>query len=155
MDNKPALKLRYFEDFEPDEAFEFGEIRVSEKEIIKFAKDYDPQAFHIDPIAAKDSIYGGIIASGWHTGSMLMRCLVDNFVSIHSMGSPGIENLRWPHPVRGGDILRAKVTITSARRSRSKPDRGILVNRAELFNQNDILVMEMTSSSFILCRDDA
>ncbi|MEM7469286.1 MAG: acyl dehydratase, partial [Pseudomonadota bacterium] len=92
------------------------------------------------------------IASGWHTGSMLMRCLVDGFVSQYSMGSPGIDSVRWPHPVRGGDILRAKVTIASARRSRSKPDRGILVSSSSLFNQNDTLVMEMNSSSFILCR---
>ena len=155
MTNKPPLKERFFEDFEPGESFEFGEIHVSEEDIIEFAKNYDPQSFHIDPVAAKKSIYGSVIASGWHTGSMMMRCLVDHFVSENSMGSPGIENLRWPHPVRGGDILRAKVTITSARRSRSKPDRGILVNHSALYNQDDVMVMEITSSSFILCRDGA
>lgn len=155
MTAKPPLKERYFEDFEPGEEFEFGEVHVTEEDIIKFASAYDPQSFHIDPEAAKNSIYGGVIASGWHTGSMLMRCLVDNFVSVNSMGSPGVENLRWPHPVRGGDILRAKVTITSARRSRSKPDRGILVNRSEMFNQNNVQVIEITASSFIQCRDRA
>ena len=152
MTSKPPVKERYFEDFTEGEVFEFGEIHMAEDEIIQFAKDYDPQPFHIDPVAAKDTIFGGIIASGWHTGSSLMRCLVDNYISKHSMGSPGVEQIRWPHPVRGGDILRAKVTIASARRSRSKPDRGILTSRAELFNQNDILVMEITSMSFIKCR---
>lgn len=152
MTSKPPIKERFFEDFDEGETFEFGEICLTEKEIIDFAEKYDPQPFHIDPEAAKETIFGGIIASGWHTGCSLMRSLVENYVSKNSMGSPGVEQIRWPHPVRGGDILRAKVTIVSARRSRSKPDRGILTSKAELFNQESVLVMEMTSTSFLKSR---
>ena len=152
MNNKPAVKQRYFEDYDEGEEFDFGNITVSEEEIISFAKQFDPQSFHIDPDAAKDSPYGGIIASGWHTGSMLMRSLVDNFVSDASLGSPGVDNIRWPQPVRGGDVLTVKVTVVSKRRSRSKPDRGILVSRSELFNQERQLVMEVTATNFVKCR---
>lgn len=152
MKDKPALKQRYFEDYDEGEIFEFGNITVSEEEIIAFAKKFDPQSFHIDPELAKDSPYGGIIASGWHTGSLFMRSLVDNFVSDASLGSPGVDNMRWPAPVRPGDVLTAKVTVVSKRRSRSKPDRGILVSRSELFNQDNQLVMEMTATNFMLRR---
>ncbi len=152
MNDKPALKQRYFEDYDEGEIFEFGNITVSEEEIIAFAKKFDPQSFHIDPELAKDSPYGGIIASGWHTGSLFMRSLVDNFVSDASLGSPGVDNMRWPAPVRPGDVLTAKVTVVSKRRSRSKPDRGILVSRSELFNQDNQLVMEMTATNFMLRR---
>lgn len=154
MADKPTLKQRFFEDYDEGEIFEFGNITVSEEEIIAFARQFDPQSFHIDPDAARDSIYGGVIASGWHTGSLMMRSLVDNFVSDTSLGSPGVESLRWPHPVRGGDVLHARVTVISTRRSRSKPDRGILVSRSELFNQNKELVMELTATNFMLCRHE-
>lgn len=152
MTDKPALKQRYFEDYDEGESFEFGNITVSEEEIIAFAMQFDPQPFHIDPQAAKESLYGGIIASGWHTGSLFMRSLVENFISDASLGSPGVDNMRWPAPVRAGDVLTAKVTVVSKRRSRSKPDRGILVSRSELFNQDKRLVMELTATNFMLCR---
>ncbi len=106
-----------------------------------------------DPSAATDTIYGGLIASGWHTGSMLMRCLVDHFISPASLGSPGVENIRWPVPVRPGDVLRVRATVTDSRRSRTKPDRGILVSRYELINQHEQTVMEMSATNFIRCRD--
>ena len=151
--SKPAPKYRFFEDYDEGEIFECGAISVSEDEIVSFAKRFDPQSFHIDPAAAERSIYGGVIASGWHTGSLLMRSMVDHFIAEASLGSPGVENMRWPLPVRGGDVLNAKVTIMSTRRSRSKPDRGILVSRAELYNQKEELVMELTATNFIGCRE--
>lgn len=153
MPNKPPNKQRFYEDYDEGEIFEFGKINVTEDEIIAFAERFDPQSFHIDKELAATSIYGGVIASGWHTGSLLMRGLVDNFVSNASLGSPGVDSLRWPHPVRGGDVLNGKVVILSKRRSRSKPDRGILVTRSELYNQHGILVMELTATNFILCRE--
>ena len=143
-----AANERYFEDYE------LGAVTVNESEIIEFAQRFDPQPFHIDPEQAKQSIYGGIIASGWHTGSMMMRLLVDNFVSsVAGMGSPGVDQLRWPIPVRGGDKLSIRVTITEMRRSKSRPDRGIMKNLTELLNQNGEVVMEMQGTSFIACRD--
>jgi len=154
MTVKPALKQRFFEDYDEGEIFEFGNITVSEEEIIAFARQFDPQSFHIDKESAQGSIYGSIIASGWHTGSLFMRSLVDNFVSEASLGSPGVDNLRWPSPVRGGDVLNARVTVMSTRRSRSKPDRGILISRSELFNQKKELVMELTATNFMLCRHE-
>ena len=151
--NKPPAKDRYYEDYDEGEVFDCGEILISEEEIITFAKCFDPQSFHTDPAAAEQSIYGSIIASGWHTGALLMRSMVDHFVSNASQGSPGVENMRWPLPVRGGDVLRASVIILSTRRSRSKPDRGILVSRAEVHNQRRELVMDLTATNFIACRD--
>lgn len=149
-----AAHERYFEDYEPGGVYEFGPVTVTEPEIIEFAQRFDPQPFHIDPEHAKQTIYGGIIASGWHTCSIMMRLLVDNFVSSTAgMGSPGVDQLRWPIPVRGGDALSIRITVVEMRRSKSKPDRGIMKNRTELLNQNGEVVMEMQGISFIACRD--
>jgi acyl dehydratase len=120
-------KDRYFEDYIPGAVFEYGEIRVDEAEIIEFARRFDPQDMHVDPEAARRGRFGGLIASGWHTGAMMMRLLVDNFLpKAASLASPGIDELRWLHPVRPGDLLRIRVTVLEATRSRSKPDRGMV-----------------------------
>ena len=145
---------RYFEDYELGATYEFGSVTVTEAEIIEFAERFDPQPFHIDPELAQHSIYGGIIASGWHTGSIMMRLMVDNYVSsVAGMGSPGVEEMRWPIPVRGGDELSIRITVLEKRRSKSKPDRGIMKNLNELLNQNREVVMEMRGISFVGCRD--
>jgi acyl dehydratase len=144
---------RYFEDYALGAIYEFGGVTVTETEIIEFAKRFDPQPFHIDPELAKLTIYGGIIASGWHTGSIMMRLLVDNFVSSTAgMGSPGVDQMRWPVPVRGGDELSIRITVTEKRRSKSKPDRGIMKSLTELLNQSGEVVMEMQGISFVRCR---
>ena len=144
---------RYFEDYPVGAVFELGSMSVTEHEIIEFAERFDPQPFHIDPAAAHDTIYGGIIASGWHTGSIFMRLLVDGFISsVASMGSPGIDEIRWPVPVRPGDRLRLRVTILEARLSKSKPDRGITKTLGELFSQNGEIVMSVRSNGFVGCR---
>jgi acyl dehydratase len=111
-------KDRYFEDYIPGAVFEYGEIRVDEAEIIEFARRFDPQDMHVDPETARRGRFGGLIASGWHTGAM-MRLLADNFLpKAASLASPGIDELRWLHPVRPGDLLRIRVTVLEATPSR-------------------------------------
>ena len=128
---------RYFEDYVPGSTEEFGSVKVTEQEIVEFATRYDPQPFHVDAAAAAESPFGGLIASGWHTASMMMRLLADNYLSpVSSVGSPGIDELRWPKPVRPGDELRLRVTVVEARPSKSKPDRGLLRTRIELLDQD-------------------
>ena len=119
------IKERYFEDYGKGEVFESGDYLITREEVIDFAGRYDPQPFHLDEEAARQSIFGGLIASGWMTCGVLMRMLVDDFISpVSSMGSPGVDELRWLKPVRPGDRLRARVTVVDSRRSASRPDRG-------------------------------
>jgi acyl dehydratase len=141
---------RYFEDYVPGHVYEFGTIAVSEPEIVAFARQFDPQYFHLDPEKAAGGPFGGITASGWHTISLAMRLYVDHYLShVASLASPGAEDIRWLKPVRPGDALRIRVTILDARSSRSKPDRGIVRARVEAINQMDDVVLSMTLVSFI------
>ncbi|HEY5428591.1 MAG TPA: MaoC family dehydratase [Solirubrobacteraceae bacterium] len=135
-------KDRWLEDFRPGETAEFGDYTMTEEAMIAFATQFDPQVFHIDPEGARSSVFGGLIASGWHTASVMMRMLVDHWVPpAASLGSPGIDELRWLIPVRPGDRLRVRVTVEEQRRSRSKPDRGIVRSFTEVLNQDGIAVM--------------
>ena len=112
------FKERYFEDYPVGEIAEFGDYPISEAEILAFAAQYDPQPFHLDQAAAAGTIYGGLIASGWMTASVAMRMMVDHYISPRSsMGSPGIDELRWLRPVRPGDRLRMRVSVLDARAS--------------------------------------
>jgi acyl dehydratase len=143
----PAVpfKQRWFEDYRVGEIAEFGDHLVTEAEIVEFATRYDPQPFHVDAEAAKASIYGGLIASGWMTASCAMRMMVDHYISpIASMGSPGIDELRWLAPVRPGDRLRMRVTVLESRPSQSKPDRGMTRFLWELLRQDGTKVLSMT-----------
>src|SRR4051812_8941244 len=127
---------RYFEDFQQGERYDAGSVSVSEDEILTFARQFDPQSFHVDPNAARTLIYGGLIASGWHTVALCMRQLVDNvFGHTSGMGSPGVEEIRWTRPVRPGDTLSVSMTVLEARVSRSKPDRGLMRFRVDAENQ--------------------
>src|ERR1700761_4710731 len=154
MTDHPERVTRYFEDYVPGTTVDCGSFSLSEAEIIGFAKEYDPQPFHVDPVAAKDGPFGGLIARGWHPPSMRMRPLVDYSVSPESsIGSPGVDEIRWPRPVRPGDTLRVRATVQQARRSASKPDRGIVTTLAGLRNQDGELVMKVTANNFILLRD--
>ncbi|WP_334189456.1 MaoC family dehydratase [Noviherbaspirillum sp.] len=131
----------YFEDFVVGRTIDIGTRTVSEEEIIDFATKFDPQPFHVDKDAAANSIYGGIIASGWHTCSMMMRMMVDGFLrDAASMGSPGVDEVRWLKPVRGGDTLTVTTTAMETRPSTSKPDRGVVVNLWQAKNQHGELV---------------
>lgn len=146
---------RWFEDYRPGLVLEFGALRVDEAEVLEFARRYDPQPFHIDAGAAAGGAYGGLIASGWHTGSLMMRMLVEHYLSpVSSLGSPGIDELRWLAPVRPGDTLSVRVTILEARRSQSKPDRGLVRAQMEALNQRREIVMSMKALNFTLCRHD-
>ncbi len=144
---------RYFEDYPVGEVSEYGDAVVTEEEIIAFASRYDPQSFHVDPEAAASSIYGGLISSGWMTGSLMMRLMVEHFISPRSgMGSPGIDEVRWYQPVRPGDRIRLRSTILEKRRSSSKPDRGIVRVRQEAVNQSGQTVMSFIGIGLYKCR---
>lgn len=145
---------RYFEDYHIGSVFEFGSIVVDEAEIVEFARRYDPQVFHMDPEGANKSIYGGLIASGWHTSGLMMRLFVEHFLPAGaSLGSPGVDELRWLRPVRPGNRLSVRVTVSEAKRSRSKPDRGVVTSFIEVINEDHEIVMTMKAVNFMLCRE--
>lgn len=147
--NKP----QYFEDYRAGDVFEFGAVVVDEAEVIEFASRFDPQSFHTSPEAAKASHFGGLIASGWHTCAMLMRMLVEHYIATESsMGSPGVDEIRWLSPVRPGDTLHARATVLEARVSQSKPDRGLIRSGIEVMNQHNDIVMTLQSVGFFLRR---
>jgi acyl dehydratase len=131
----------YFEDFVPGQVIALGSRTVSEDEIIAFATDFDPQPFHIDHEAAEASMYGSVIASGWHTCSMMMRMVVDGLMAASSsMGSPGVDKVRWLLPVRAGDTLSVSYETTAVKASASKPDRGVVWSRWSATNQHGAVV---------------
>jgi acyl dehydratase len=147
---------RYFEDYVPNSTHEYGSIGVSEDEIIEFAKKFDPQAMHIDPKAAGAGDFHGLIASGWHSAGLMMRLFVERFLpTVASIVSPGVDEVRWILPVRPGDSLRIRVTITEATRSRSKPDRGLIRTFIEMLNQTNEIVMTLRGMNLIRCRTAA
>lgn len=148
------IEDRYFEDYISGAVYEFGSIDVQEEEVISFSRRFDPQPFHTDPAAAAKSVYGGLIASGWHTAGLMMRLFADHYLShVASLGSPGVDELRWLEPVRPSDSLSIRLTVTDAKRSRSKPDRGILHTFCETLNQRGQVVMTMKAVNFLLCRE--
>jgi acyl dehydratase len=145
--------IRYFEDYVPGLTVDCGSFSVDEEQIVAFAREYDPQPFHIDREAAAAGPYGGIIASGWQTTSLMMRQVVEHFVSPESgLGAAGVDEIRWPRPVRPGDRLHITATVLEARRSGSKPDRGIVRSRMELTNAAGERVMSLTAVNFVLVR---
>jgi acyl dehydratase len=135
----------YFEDFEPGQTLEVGRRTVTEEEIVDFGRRWDPQPFHVDAEAATKTVFGGLIASGWHTGAMWMRMYVDTMLGSAARGSPGIEELRWLAPVRPGDTLTGTVTVLETSPSERDPTRGTVRIRAEMTNGDGVVVMRMTS----------
>lgn len=145
---------RYFEDYIPGSIHKFGEITVSEAEIVDFASKFDPQLFHLDPDKARNSLVGGLIASGFHTSAITMRLLVDHYLSqVAGLESPGLDTLRWLKPVRPGDRLWVRLHIVDTRKSKSKPDRGIVTTQVDTFNQHDEQVMAFRAMMFVRCRN--
>ena len=145
---------RWFEDYVPGAVHDLGSVVVDEQEVIAFAYQFDPQPFHLDRERAEKSAFGGLIASGWHTACMAMRLIVDRYLSeVSSEGSPGIDELRWLRPVRPGDQLSVRVTVLNARLSRSRPHRGIVRSQIETLNQDEEVVMHLTSTIFIRRRN--
>jgi len=134
----------YWEDLAPGSVRELGSVSVSAEEIKEFAEQFDPQPFHIDEVAGRRSIFGNLCASGWHTCALAMRLTVDNFLSeSSSMGSPGLESLRWLKPVYPGDTLTLRHSIVESRPMRKRTDTGIVRSVWEMFNQNGEKVMQM------------
>ncbi len=143
------MAYRYFEDFAEGQTVDLGSFQYTEQEIIDFARAYDPQPMHTDPAAAAKSTYGGLIASGWQTVTSYMRILVEEIMrDSASVGSPGLDRLRWLKPVRPGDTLRARFTVLEARPSNSRPDWGIVRSKGEVLNQNDEVVMDVEAVNF-------
>lgn len=146
----------YWEDFEVGREMQYGGHVVTEEEIIEFGREFDPQPFHVDPVAAMDSPYGGLIASGWQTAGFCMRMMVDNVLSQSaSIGSPGVESLRWRQPVRVGDTLHVHATVLDRRASASRPEMGFVKNQFEVRNQHDEVVLDMVSQGMFGRRPSA
>ena len=149
-DTPPDAVERYLDAYVPGSVWELGSVPVSEAEIVEFARMYDPQPFHTDPLAAQDGPFGGLIASGWQTCVLAMQRFVPGYLSAtSSLGSPAIDELRFPAPVRPGDRLRIVATVLDARPSNSKPDRGIVHTRLQAFNGEDVLVLGMVVVNLI------
>jgi acyl dehydratase len=144
---------RYFEDYVSGSVHEFGTISVEEKEVLDFGRRFVPLFYHIDKEAAKKSIYGGLIASGWHTAALMMRLYTDYYLSkVANLGSPGCDELKWDKPVLPGDALSICVTVLETRRSDSKPDRGIVRSFVEVLNQKREVVMSVKMVNFVRSR---
>jgi acyl dehydratase len=145
--------MRYWEDFQIGEVTELGPVDVPGEELLAFARRYDPQPFHIDAEAARTGPFGGLIASGWHTTAIFMGMFVRGvLLDAASMGSPGVEEIRWTVPVRPGDRLTARVTIVDSRPSETNPGRGTVITANEVFNQHGELVMTLKARGFFARR---
>lgn len=145
--------VRYLEDFAAGMEFEFGDRLVTAEEVVAFAREYDPQPFHLDEEAGKATHFGGLVASGWQTAGFMMRMLVDHMLSPKtSLGSPGLDELRWLKPVRPGDRLRVRVRILEVKRSRSRPEMGTIRQTTEVLNQKDEVVMSTISIGMVRAR---
>ena len=148
-----ARDQRHFEDYPVGSVAQYGPIVVDEAEVIEFGRRFDPQDFHNDPVKAAKSPFGGVIASGWHTGSMMMRVLVDRYLSrLAGMGSPGMDELRWTAPVRPGDQLWFRFKVIEARRSESKPDRGVVRILIEVISDKGVVAMSVKAMTLVRCR---
>jgi acyl dehydratase len=143
---------RCFEDYAVGATYVCGSFTITEDEIIGFASLYDPQVMHVDRAGASRGPFGGIIASGWHTVARTMRLVVENFLPHDGLAAPGIDELRWPRPVRPGDTLTLHATVQDARRSRTKPDRGLIHSLLEVLNQDGEVVMSMKPMNFVRVR---
>ena len=147
---------RFFEDYVVGSVSELGSFTIDAEQIVAFAQVYDPQPIHTDPEAAAAGPFGGLIASGWQTGALMMRLVVENYLSpASSLASPGVDELRWLRPVRPGDTLFVRLTVLEATRSRSKPDRGVVRSLIELRNQHGEDVMSVKPINLVRCREPA
>ncbi len=143
----------YWEDFPIGLVREFGGVTVSREDIVRFAREFDPQPFHVDEDAARDGPFGGLVASGWQTCGLAMRMICDAYLlDTASAGSPGVEQVRWLKPVRPGDTLRMRTVVLDARPLQSKPGMGLVRTRWETMNQEGDEVMQMEALSIFLRR---
>lgn len=145
--------MRYLDDFSEGQVFELGETSLGEQEILEFARKFDAQPFHVDPEAARRSLYGGLIASGWHTASTYMGLLVRGLLhEVASLGAAGIDELRWEKPVRPLDVLRGRLSVRGVRPSTRHPERGLIDCLGELFNQRGERVLLVRWSAMVARR---
>ena len=151
----PPAAERRFEDYPVGARFELGSFCLSEAEILDFARRYDPQLMHTDSDWAAQGPFGGLIASGWHTIAAVMPLIVANFLPTGGLVSPGIDELRWLLPVRPDEVLRVRGSVTEARRSRSRPDRGLVRTFVEVLNEAGEPVLTMRPMNFIRCRPES
>jgi len=146
----------YYEDFEPGMVFDLPATPIDRDEAIDYAREFDPQPFHLDEAAARETLLGGLALSGWNTCCIGMRMAFEGAISrFASLGAPGVDEGRWLKPVRPGDVLTGKLEIVEKRRSRSRPERGIIKIRMELVNQEGDAVYRQSNSNFVLCREPA
>jgi len=149
----PNPQERYLEDYVEGAVHEMGPIPISEEDIVQFGRQFDPQVFHTDPKKARETVYGGLIASGWHTCALFMRLFVEHYLPDQaSLGSPGVDELRWLKPVRPGDELTLRITVHKVKPSRSKPDRGVLFSFCEMVNQAGDVAATMMAMNLIRYR---
>lgn len=148
--------MRYFEDFKVGDVTEVGPVTVTQAEIVEFAERFDPQPFHIDAEVAKASPFGGLIASGWHTTALFMGMFVRAvLLDSASLGSPGVEEIRWTAPVRPGDTLHGRSTVTDVRPSSTNARRGTVFTTNDVWNQDDTLVLTLKARGFFARREGA
>ena len=151
-----AAKRYFWEDFQPGRVREFGATTVSRDAVLAFASQFDPQPFHVDEDAARESLFGGLCASGWHTCAMAMRMMCDDYlIEAASLGSPGIDNLRWLKPVYPGDTLSVRLEVLEARPMASRPGVGLVRSRWEVRNQRAEPVLTMEGWGMFRRRPDA
>jgi len=152
--SSPPTHRLYFEDHIPGSIVEYGTISVDEAEIIDFGRKFDPQVFHTDPKKAGTGPFHGLVASGLHTLGLMMRLYVDHHLSkVATLGSPGLDEVRWIRPVRPGDTLQIRVSIVEANRSLTKPDRGVVITLTEVLNQSQKVVMTVKGIMILRCRE--
>ena len=138
--------MKYFEDVQVGEVMRFGRYEVTREEIIAYARQFDPQPFHLDEASARESMYGGLIASGWHTGAMFIRMVAQHMTPIHATaGAMGFDDHKWVRPVRPGDVLSVESVIREKIESRSRPERGLVKIESRVRDQRDEVVMSLVS----------
>ena len=155
MTSTVPVRDRCFEDFSVGESFVLGSVEMVEEEMLAFATQFDPQRIHVDAEAAAQTMYGGLIASGWHTGSLMMRLTAEGFLGEHCLGAAGLSELSWPAPVRVGDVLTLRVGILGTRESGSKPNLGFVELSSEMINQNDEVALRTVGTMLIAKKDSS
>ena len=155
MTSTVPVRDRCFEDFSVGESFVLGSVEMLEEEMLAFATQFDPQRFHVDAEAAAQTMYGGLIASGWHTGSLMMRLTAEGFLGEHCLGAAGLSELSWPAPVRVGDVLTLRVGILGTRESGSQPNLGFVELSSEMINQNDGVALRTVGTMLIAKKDSS
>jgi acyl dehydratase len=148
-----AMQQRYFEDLRVGDRVKSAPYKVSEEQIISFAREFDPQPFHLDPAVARQTMFKDLIASGWHTAAISMRLFVQTLNCAEGAIGLGVDELRWPNAVKSGDTLHVETEIVDLRESRSKPSHGIVRIRNVTTNQRGEIVQTMFASALVLRRD--